>query len=57
MKKYYTVEAKQSKINQISKLIDVIMSTSGDVINYIDAKAIVEILADYKNDLEKEAEN
>lgn len=57
MKKYYTIEAKQSKINQISKLIDIIMSTSGDVINYLDARAIVEILADYKNDLEKEAKN
>ena len=53
MKKYYTVEAKSSKINQISKLIDVIMSTPGDIIDYLDARAIVEILADYKNDLEK----
>ena len=26
-----------------------------DIINYLDAKAIVEILADYKNELEKEA--
>lgn len=57
MKKYYTVEAKQSKINQISKLIDVVMSTPGDIIEYLDARAIVEILADYKNDLEKEVKN
>lgn len=57
MKKYYTVEAKQSKINQISRLIDVIMSTPGDIINYLDARAIVGILVDYRNELEKEAEN
>jgi hypothetical protein len=33
------------------------MSTSGDIIDYLDARAIVEILADYKNDLEKEVKN
>lgn len=54
MKKYYTIEAKQSAINRITKLIDVVANAPGSVINYLDAGAIIEILAERKNDLEKE---
>ena len=56
MKKYYTKEAKESAVKQIAKLIDVVMTARGDVINYCDATAIVEILAERKKDIEKELE-
>lgn len=54
MKKYYTTEAKQSAINRITKLIDVVANAPGNVIDYLDSGAIIEILAERKNDLEKE---
>lgn len=54
MKKYYTTEAKQSAINRITKLIDVVANAPGDVIDYLDSGAIIEILAERKNDLEAE---
>lgn len=54
MKKYYTTEAKQSAINRITKLIDVVANAPGNVIDYLDSGAIIEILAERKNDLEAE---
>ena len=54
MKKYYTNEARKSAVEHITKLIDKIATTPGNVISYFDARAIIEILADRKNDLEKE---
>lgn len=54
MKKYYTNKARQSAVDQITKLIDVVATTRGDIVNYLDARAIIDILADRKEDLEKE---
>ena len=54
MTKYYTKEAKQSVINKITKLIDVVATAPGNVIGYTDAKAIIDILAERREDLEKE---
>ena len=54
MTKYYTNEAKQSAINRITELIDVIATASGNIIEYTDAKAIIDILAERREDLEKE---
>lgn len=54
MKKYYTKQARESAVKRISELIDVVMTVRGDAINYLDARAIVEILAERKNDIEKE---
>lgn len=56
MKKYYTKQARESAVKRITELIDVVMTARGDVINYLDAGAIVEILAECKNDIEKEIE-
>lgn len=54
MTKYYTNEARQSAVNRITKLIDVIAKAPGNVIEYTDAKAIIDILAERREDLEKE---
>lgn len=54
MTKYYTNEAKQSAVNKITKLIDVIATAPGNVIEFTDAKAIIDILAERREDLEKE---
>ena len=54
MTKYYTNEAKQSAVNRITKLIDVIATAPGNVIEYTDAKAIIDILAERREDLKKE---
>lgn len=54
MIKYYTTEAKKSAVDTITHLIDVIATAPGNVINYTDAHRIIEILADRRDDLEKE---
>lgn len=57
MKKYYTDKARQSAIDHLTKLIEVVATTRGDVIDYLDARAIIEVLADRKEDLIKEIES
>lgn len=54
MTKYYTNEARQSAVNRITKLIDVVATAPGNVIDYLDAKAIIDILAERREDIEKE---
>ena len=54
MKKYYTNEARQSAIDNIKKLIEIVATTPGNVIGYLDARAITDILAERREDLEKE---
>ena len=54
MKKYLANEARQSAIDHLTKLIEVVATTRGDVIDYLDARAIIEVLADRREDLEKE---
>ena len=54
MIKYYTTEAKQSAIDTITHLIDVIATAPGNVINYTDAHRIIDILADRRGDIEKD---
>ena len=54
MTKYYTNEARQSAIDKITKLIDVVARTPGNYIEYTDAKVIIDILAERREDLEKQ---
>lgn len=54
MTRYYTDEARQSAVNKITKLIEVVATAPGNVIDYLDAKAIIDILAERREDLEKE---
>ena len=54
MEKFFTENAKRSEIEKITRLIEVIATAPGNVISYLDARAIVHILADRKEDLEKE---
>ena len=54
MTKYFTNEARQSAVNRITKLIEVVATAPGNVIDYLDAKAIIDILAERREDLEKE---
>ena len=56
MKKLYTNKARKSEIERITQLINTIATTPGNVIGYLDARAIIEILADRKDDLLKEIE-
>lgn len=56
MKKYYTKQARESAVKRITELIDVVMTARGDVINYLDAGAIVEILAEGINSKEEALE-
>lgn len=54
MEKFYTNKARQSKIEQITRLIEIVATVPGNVIGYTDARAITDILANYREDLEKE---
>jgi hypothetical protein len=54
MEKFYTEKSKKSEIEKITHLIDVVATAPGNVINYLDARAIIHILADRREDLEKE---
>lgn len=54
MTKYFTKEAKQSKIKNLTHLITVVSTAPGNVINYTDAAAIIKVLAEYREELEKE---
>lgn len=54
MKKLYTNEARKSEIEKITRLINTIATTPGNAIDYLEARAIIEILADRKDDLLKE---
>lgn len=56
MKKLYTNRARKSEIERITQLIDTIATTPGNAIGYLDARAIIEILTDRKDDLLKEIE-
>ena len=57
MKKLYTDEARKSEIEKITRLINTIVTTPGNAIDYLEARAIIEILADRKDDIIRELNN
>lgn len=57
MNKYYTDEARKSAIKEIDRLIEIVMTAPGDVIDYLSAGRIVEILAQRKSEIASEIQN